>query len=242
MLFTAREYALLYASFAKQILLSKLPNSFDILKSCTRRYGFERGMRMARRAQLAGDGNDFVAFLAYTDWRPAAYSGFEAQVVPVFPVYTVEISSCEWYDTWKDFGLEDYCRTYCQVFESSLVQGFNLDLDLKLPRTIGAGSRSCVFVYNGLSFSLKSLRRLSALQDKLGSSCVYSWEFLSAHMYNTMGQELIRILGNEKGSELVKSALQHFGSCCSPDEVRTLFGYEGTDFLNIEHSTGLYKR
>ncbi len=239
---TIREYALLYASFAKQILLSGLPNSFDVLKSATRRYGFERGMRMARRAKLAGDGSDFIAFLAYTDWRPDPYSGFVAEVLEKFPVYTIEVSSCAWYDTWKENELDEYCRTYCQVFEPALVQGFNLDLDFQLPRAIGLGSSNCIFIYNGLPLSLESFRRLTAMQDRLGNSCVYSWEYLTAHMYSTMAQELIRIVGQEKGSVLVKAVLQQFGYASSTDDVKTLLGYEGTDFLNVERYSTLRRR
>ncbi len=220
--FTTRQYALLYAYFAKIILTSGYANSFDILKSATRRYGYERGRRMAERARECGDGDDFVAFLAYIDWRPGADWQFSGEMLPQFPVYSVEITECGLYSVWREFGLEQYCTTYCDVFETAIVQGFNPDLDLKLPRTIGNGDRSCVFVYNGMSFNRQNLKRLADLQEKLKNSCVYTWEQHTAYMYDIMSQELIRVLGQEEASALVKKVLVQFGRACSADDVKQL--------------------
>ncbi|MFA9382026.1 MAG: L-2-amino-thiazoline-4-carboxylic acid hydrolase [Acetanaerobacterium sp.] len=231
--FTTRQYALLYGYFAKFILTSGHTNSFDILKSATRRYGYERGRRMAQRAREAGDGEDFAAFLAYIDWRPGNDWNFSADMLPQFPVYSMEVTDCGWHSVWSEFGLEQYCATYCDVFETALVQGFNPELDLKLPRAMGKGDSSCVFVYNGMSFTRANLKRLTELQEKLRNSCVRSWEQHTAHMYYVMSQELIRILGQEEASTLVKKALVQFGEACTAEDVKLLL----TRTQNVPYSS-----
>ncbi len=223
--FTTRQYALLYACFAKEILTSGYTNSFDILKSATRRYGYERGQRMAERARAAGDGDDFATFLAYIDWKPGYDWQFSGDMLPQFPVYSVEVTECGICSVWKEFGLEQYCATYCDIFETAIVQGFNPDLDLKLPRAIGKGNSCCVFVYNGMSFSRQNLKRLSDLQEKVKNAGVRTWEQHTAHMYYSMSQELARILGQEEASTLVKKVLVRFGELCSAQDVKQLLSH-----------------
>ncbi len=223
--FSTRQYALLYAYFAKSILTSGHTNSFDILKSATRRYGYERGRRMAERAQQAGDGDDFAAFLAYIDWKPGIDWQFSGEMLPQFPVYSIEVNECGLHSVWSEFGLEQYCSMYCDVFETAIVQGFNPELDLKLPCAIGKGNRICVFVYNGMSFSRQNLKRLTDLQDKLKNTCVRTWEQHTAHLYHTFSQELVRILGQEEASAMVKKVLVSFGAVCSAQEVKQLLSH-----------------
>ncbi len=222
MAFTSVEYALLYGYFAKSILTSGNSNSFDILKSCTRRYGVERGRRMLDRARAAGDGSDFDSFIAYADWSPSHYSDFSAEVLEQFPAYSIEVRACGLYDVWCKCGLEEYCQTYCDVFETALAEGFNPDLDLKLPRAMGRQEPFCVFVYNGLSFTLSTLKRINQMQEKLQRSAIRSWEQHSAHLYVAFSQELLRIMGQEEASSLVKKTLVEFGSACSKENVQIL--------------------
>lgn len=223
--FTARQYALLYACFAKIILTSGHTNSFNILKSATRRYAYERGAKMASLSHRAGDGDDFPAFLAYMDWRPGEDWQFSAEMLPQFPVYSVQLTECGLYSVWKEFGLEQYCSTYCDVFETALAQGFNQELELKVPQALGKDGRSCVFVYNGMPFNIQSLKRLTTLQDKLKKTHVRSWEQHTAHMYLSVSQELVRVLGQEEASALVKKTLVQFGKLCSAQDVKQLLDH-----------------
>lgn len=235
MQFTVKHNALMYGFFAKHILSSGLPDSFDILAEVTKRCAVERGIRMAKAAHAAGDETDMAAFIAYSEWKPAQVEDYEAEMLAEFPVYSLQVASCDWYNVWKEYDLTEYCKTYCRVFEEAVALGFNPLLDFRVPRSLLEGHSGCVFIYNGLAFNFATLKRIEALEKKRGGKNIYSWEYHTAHFYCTISRELIKRLGHERADTIIKQVLVSFGEEFSAEAVKTVTAYQNVDFKDPSH-------
>jgi hypothetical protein len=123
--FSEQHHALLFALIAKEIVEQAGKDAGEaVLRVAVRRYGKQRGRRMAMRALANGDDLSMTSFLIYGEWRSGTGLGKHDQTVLGSDVRMV-VPRCPWTLTWMEASLSEYGRLYCLEIDKALVHGFN---------------------------------------------------------------------------------------------------------------------
>ncbi len=178
-------HALLMAWIAREAIqtFGELPAD-DLLREAIRRYGQQRGRRMAQRASARGLPLDWVSYLAYREWI-APESPHTSEIVALVPQLHMQIARCPWNDAWQAEGLARYGHRYCRDIDRAIVQGFSPALELSVSRLLPAGDPCCEFVYIGFGMGSEEEARLACLQAELGDSATLPWSYHVGHLYWT---------------------------------------------------------
>ena len=194
--FTERHHALLFALVAKEILRRVgMGVGEATVRAAVRRYGEQRGRRMALRAIANGDDLSMTSFLIYSEWRSKTGHG-QSELTKEGPDARLVVPQCPWALTWMDSDLSQYGRLYCQEIDKALVRGFNPDLIIDVNRTQTNDSEPCDFLYH--QAALSSRDALAYIREKsasLAGRTVMSWDYHCGHLYKTF----LRIVTEELG-------------------------------------------
>lgn len=218
--FTATHHALLFAWLSKAAIeRAGTARGEEAVLKAVRRYGRERGGRMALRAQTAGDALSMANFMAYGEWQ-AAPGESEQTVVQEEGQVRSAVHRCPWSVAWDTEGLTSYGRFYCREIDTSLVKGYNANLELDVLSTRPNDGKDCVFVFRGVD---ETVRRRGA---------VMSWEYHCGHLYNTVSGVLEAELG-DVGPEAKQDALEAFSGRFGEEAAAILEAHLGTDFTRL---------
>lgn len=215
--FTATHHALLFAWISRAVIQrTDQAMGEAVMRLAVRRYGEQRGRRMALRAQAGGRSLTMDNYLAYGEWQaePGEMSG---ETVATEPHLTRHVHSCPWHRAWEAEALMPYGRIYCLEIDEALVRGFNPDLRLDVNSTQTAGDPFCEFVYHG------------AARDQVHRGLVMPWDYHAGHLFKTMGEVVVAHLG-QAGAEAIEEALADWSSYYGPEAAQILAGYQDTDF------------
>jgi hypothetical protein len=218
--FTATHHALLFAWLSKAAIeRAGTARGEEAVLKAVRRYGRERGGRMALRAHAAGDTLSMANFMAYGEWQ-AAPGESEQTVVQEEGQVRSAVHRCPWSVAWDTEGLTPYGRFYCLEIDSSLVKGYNASLDLDVLCTRPNDGKDCVFVFRGVE---ETVQRKGA---------VMSWEYHCGHLYKTVSEVLEAELG-DVGPEVKQDALKAFSGRFGEEAAAALETWLGTDFTRL---------
>jgi pyrroline-5-carboxylate reductase len=230
--FSPTHHAILFSFIAKEVISSCGQVGINALKQAVRRYGKERGQRMAQRVIFHGDELSMEKFLAYGEWIPAS----EMMVVKTTPNLITHVKRCPWVDAWKQENILEFGRIYCTEIDEALVDGFNPDLTLKIHSTLSFGANNCEFEYYNIALSPTVQKSIDEKKAQLGKSRIKSWEYHTAHLYYTLLNELQKECG-EDGKTAVIHALTRFGKKYGQNFRNTLISYNNIDFTTIHYPT-----
>lgn len=190
--FTAEHHALLFAWVAREaVALGGEQAAVPALRAAVRRYGEERGHRMALRAQQDGQPLSMAVYLSYREWDVPA-GALQQTGAPRGSALDAETRRCPWATVWQKEGLTEYGRYYCQEIDSALVRGFNPNLIIDVRGTRMNGSRSCRFVYHDAfsgTLAHENTQRPEAARR-------LPWSYHTAHLYAA----LRGVLGEQLGT------------------------------------------
>ena len=223
--FAANHHALLFAWVAREaVALAGEQAAAPVLRAGVRRYGEERGHRMALRAQQDGQPLSMATYLSYREWDVPAGEMRQTGVPRGSDLYA-ETRRCPWATVWQKEGLTNFGRYYCQEIDSALVRGFNPALVIDVRGTRTNGSRSCRFIYH----------------DAFGSPLVHEnsqrpeaerrlpWSYHTAHLYAVMRTVLEEQLGTS-GRQACDAALTTFAARFGSGMADWLNAHAGDDF------------
>ena len=233
--FSPMHHAILFGYIAKEIISSHGQVGINILKHAVRRYGKERGQRMAQRALLQGDELSMENFLAYGEWIPDSKL-MVSNVVKTTPNLITHVRRCPWVDAWKQENLLEFGKIYCSVIDEALVDGFNPDLTLNIHSTLSFGDKICEFEYCNVTLTPTVQKSIEEKKNQLGKSRIKSWEYHAAHLYYTLLNELQTKFG-EDGKTAVIHALTKFGKKFGQNFQHPLLSYNNIDFTTIHYPT-----
>ncbi len=225
---TIEHHALLFALLAKYAIEGCGEEGKTAVLEGVRRYGEERGRRMARRALEHGDALDLVSNQAYGEWRPEP-GQMENRIVQTEPTLITVATKCAWCDTWKKYGMLDYGKYYCLPIDDAVYRGFRSDFSVTTLSNLSWGAECCEFDW-GLPLNKENEGRLQRKRVELGDSCVRDFDFHTAHLFHTLGNVLKDSLG-EKGKRAVDEAVQQFAA---------IFGKEYAALLEKEELVNEY--
>ena len=233
MMMTARDHALLFAFISKSVIQETGTEKGEpVIQEAVREYGRQRGKRMALRAKKNGHGLTMDNYFAYGEWAvPKNEMSFK--FVEKTPHARMQIYRCPWHETWKDKGLLEYGKYFCQEIDEALVHGFNPDLVIRVNSTRTNGGEVCDFVFRdaGLSF-FKFLGLAFKKKVRPGKNAVMPWEYHCGHLYKTMGQVIRRDLG-EKADTVMANALKHAKAFFNENQISAIMSYKNTDFETL---------
>jgi hypothetical protein len=231
--FSPIHHALLFAWISKAVFDRVGEERAEaVIRKAVRRYGEQRGGRMALRAEANGHALSMLNYLAYGEWRAAPGESIQ-KVVDKVPHVVAHVHKCPWHQAWQEKDLLPYGRLYCQEVDEALVRGFNPELKIEVRGTKPEGNELCEFVFHDANLGLfntllMGYRRAVKPADK----SVMPWEYHMGHLYKTMGEVLGEEIG-ELGGEAMNAALKEFTRSFGDDAVDAIRAYSGTDFNRL---------
>lgn len=145
--FSERHHALLFGLVAKTVFEQVGKEAGEAaIQVAVRRYGEQRGRRMALRALVNGDELSMTNFLIYGEWRSGTGLGQHEISVEGAHVRMV-VPRCPWALTWMEADLSHYGRLYCQEIDQAIVRGFNPNQIIDVNKTQTNDGEPCDFLY-----------------------------------------------------------------------------------------------
>ncbi|MBU0991900.1 MAG: L-2-amino-thiazoline-4-carboxylic acid hydrolase [Proteobacteria bacterium] len=228
--FKAEHHAMLFAWMAGEIIVrAGEGEAAPIIRKAVRRYGEERGNRMAMRARANGHSCTMIDYLSYTEWK-AGMNEVKMDIVAKRPNMRVKIPCCPWHTAWKESDLMAYGRYYCLDIDNAVLRGFNPALTLEVIEVKPDGALDCTMVFHGMNFTISQiLSLLSRKYIRPGKRAIMPWDYHTGHIYKTVGDEFIEAFGN-KGKEACVAATLKFREYYGHDAARIVEDYARCDF------------
>ena len=222
--FTEKHHAAFFALVSRQVIVQ---NGFEsgqtAVRKAVRRYGEQRGGRMAKRAMRDGRTLSMDNFLKYGEWQSATSEGI-AETSALNTNVVSHVLRCPWNNAWVEQDLLPYGRLYCLEIDHALVRGFNPRLTISVNQTLSNDGNPCEFIYHQAVLGRDDSIRVEER--------VMPWEYHIAHLERTFREVLVQEFGAEAG-EAVDSGVYDFEQRFEIDLRKALEDYRGTDFDQI---------
>jgi len=231
--FTARHHALFFSSIAGAVIHAMGKEKGEILiRKAVKKYGRQRGKRMALRARENGHSLTVDNYFAYGEWE-VPKNEMDFKLTEKNPHVRLNVFKCPWYVTWEENNLLDYGQYFCQEIDTALVSGFNPDLEIQVNSTWTNDGEPCDFLFKdaGLSF-FKMIGLIYKKKIRPGRKVIMPWEYHTGHLYKTMGDVIKQELG-DKADEIIENALIDFASFFSEKHLVVIKKYQSTDFEQL---------
>jgi hypothetical protein len=200
-----------------------------IVRQAVRRYGEQRGERMALRARANGHPLTMANYVAYSEWEGGKDDALQ-EVAERAPDTRVLVHLCPWNTAWEENDLTPYGRYYCLEVDEALVRGFNPDLHLDVHSTLPNEGISCEFVFHDANLSFFNYLRLAYKKAfKPGKKAIMPWHYHLGHLFKTLSQVFVEEMGAE-GQEAADAALSEFAAEYGQEAAEVVAGYQHTDF------------
>jgi hypothetical protein len=186
------------------------------MRRAVRRYGEERGHRMALRAEAAGERLSMANYLAYGEWT-ADPGKIEQTIVEQGADVRMTVHRCPWHAAWAENDLMAYGRLYCLEIDKALVRGFNSALELDVNATRPNDGEPCEFVFH-------EIRERVARKGT-----VMPWVYHVGHLYKTVGDVIAEGLG-AAGRAAAAEALEAFAGRYGEEAAEVVLAYGNVDF------------
>ncbi len=202
------------------------------MREAVRRYGEQRGRRMALRAQRDGEPLNMLNYLAYGEWRtePGESEQRSEEMVPHARSFS---DRCPWNQAWVESDLLRYGRLYCLEIDQALARGFNPALRLDVLSTLSNDGRPCEFVFHDANLTPENVdlldRKKAANQLK---GAVQPWEYHAGHLYAAVKSTLLAEVG-ERGEAVLQEALAAFAQRYGDEAVQVILSYQFVDFNTL---------
>jgi len=232
--FTPAHHGLLMAWISRQICQRVGPVKGEpLIRKAIRRYGEERGSRMARRALSHGKELTMVNYLIFGEWSAPPGEVEQRLESNNHNNMRMLVERCPWHAAWMKQDLIEYGRLYCQEIDLALLRGFNPELHLDVHKTQTNDHTACDFVFHGTPLNLSTnLALLVGKKLSPGKNVVLPWEYHTGHLYKTMSDVLAAELG-PTGREAAEAALAEFGAHFSAEAAQIVHTHLQTDFTSL---------
>jgi len=228
--FSEKTHAILFALIARQVITRYGDEAgVTCLRKALRRYGEQRGRRMAMRALANGDALTMFNFLVYGEWRNATAGG-EIERAEDETDIRMTIRRCPWADAWIETELLQYGRYYCQEIDAALLRGFNPQLRIEVSATLSNEGTPCEFIYHqAVQEAGQGLAVIGEKAARLESQRVAPWEYHCGHLYQACSLAAGEDFG-APGRVIVQSGLVEFGLRFGGSASGTIADYLKTNF------------
>jgi hypothetical protein len=230
--FGAKHHALLFAWISREVMRCVGAEKGEaVIRKAVRRYGSQRGRRMAMRTQADGQMPSMFNFLVYGEWE-ASEGDFDRIILETNPHFHIRVGRCPWHSTWVENDLLSCGRLYCLEVDQALMQGFNPDLALELNATLPNDQRDCDFIYREANLTPENFKRMERRRKEVHDAAVMPWDYHLGHLYKTIREEVVDELG-ETGEEAINAAMSEFTREFGEDAAKIVMSFKETDFDSL---------
>lgn len=215
--FSAADHALLFGWIARAVIRrAGAERGEPVVRQAVRRYGEQRGRRMAQRAQAHGDPLSMDSFLAYGELQGREGDALY-ETVQETPDLRSNVLRCPWHQTWRRESLMAYGRIYCQEVDYALVRGFSPELRIEVNGWLSNGDPCCEFVYHDVAGAPVG-----------GGAVKMPWIYHLGYLFKTAGDVIALELG-EVGEDAIAEALGEFAARYGEEAALAVAASEDTD-------------
>ena len=213
--------AMMFAFLSRAAIEAKGEAGREAIQQGMKRYGRERGARMAERARAAGDPVDLWTNQAYGEWKPDYAGQMEFGMLRAEPTYQTYIAKCAWCEAWKKYGILEYGREYCVHVDEAVYEGFGCGaVCTPLSTAMSWGGERCDFDW-GKPLSSEELEMVAEKKAALGTSAMRDFDFHTAHIYFSVADEIRSCLPDDSEAIIERAVADY----------TNLFGQEAFDCL-----------
>lgn len=226
---TSEHHAVLFALIAKEIITILGQEKGKLLIDKTiKKYGNQRGQRMALRAKQNNDDLSFWNYLAYQEWK-VNKKELKKRIKFDEKYLHTHFIKCPWVANWGKHNLLEFGKLFCPKTDYALFEGFNPDINMQLLKNRANGDNYCDFHFVDEKFSFISAIKMGLKKLKLKNSAIKPWDYHTGHLYKTM-KEIIVEEHEEKGEEIISNTLSEFKNIFDDEVLQIVLSFENTNF------------
>jgi hypothetical protein len=227
--FGPKHHALLFAWMNRKVIRRAGEDKGEkVIRKAVRRYGHQRGRRMALRSQADGQPLSMFNFLVFGEWE-GNEEDFDRIILETTPHFHVRVKRCPWNETWVEAGVLPYGRLYCLDLDHALIEGFNPELVLELDATLSNHQRDCDFIYQDANLTPENLKRMTQRRKEVHDRAIMPWDYHLGHLFKTISEVVIEELG-DLGKEAMQVAMAEFAGEFGEKAAQIVTGFEAVDF------------
>ena len=233
--FRARDHAVLFACLARAVIRRFGRQGEAAVRTAVRKYGLQRGHRMALRTLRDGQELNVMNYLVYGEWSAAGEARDNR-----FPAYAPEVRMenhvCPWHQAWADSDLMEYGRLYCSEVDAALAHGYN-GMTLELQTNLAAGDPFCAFLFRGCGLTAEQMEELPRRREALGDRARMPWSYHMGHLLRAVEETAEDVFGRA-GREAVDEGLADYAAFSSPEAARQVRESAAQDFGRLPEDEG----
>ncbi len=225
---TPSHHAMLFAYIAKSATDTLGSVSLPTLQNGVKRYGKQRGSRMAQRTLKDSRKLDVKNYFIYGEWIPAT-GEMEIEYPTLSPDTNMVAKKCSWQSAWANESMLEYGAIYCDFIDEAIAEGYSPEVRFELKSHRTNGHHICDFRFIGANLTLDDMEEIRDMQNKLGTSIKKHWDYHIGHIYKTMKEELIKDFGL-KGEKAVDLALEMYKEKYGQEAYDIVLQYRDVNF------------
>jgi hypothetical protein len=231
--FNEVHHALLFAWIAKAIVERIGDQRGEaIIRKAVRKYGEERGRRMALRALANKHTLSMANYIGYSEYRISP-GEMDMKIIERSPHFRIRAFKCPWHKAWKENGLLSLGCLYCLEIDQALVRGFNPALQLEVISTLTTGSSQCDFVYHDANLTIPNYLLLGYRRAvRPGLQAVKPWDYHVGHLFTTFEKIAVEDLG-QVGQEAIETGLGEFAELYGDQALVKVMASRSKDYDSV---------
>ncbi|NVO12307.1 MAG: L-2-amino-thiazoline-4-carboxylic acid hydrolase [Bacteroidales bacterium] len=208
-------------------------NQFEeIISELVKKYGMQRGNRMAMRAKANSHELSMLNYMAYSEFVNKT-SIMKKKISGVNGHTKVVITKCPWCETWKENNALDFGKYYCKFVDKSLVKGFNSNLNIDINSTLSNQNEACEFIFHDLNVGIGSYVKLAIKKlFKPGKRALMPWSFHICHLISTTSEILIQQKCSNSDA-IINNIIIKIRQEFPESDANEILGYLKNDFSKI---------
>ena len=229
---------MMFAFLCKHTVLAHGEEGRAAIREGMKRYGRERGARMAARARANGDPVALWTNQAYGEWKPDFPGQMEFGFVRTEPTLITYISKCAWCEAWKKYDILEYGREYCVDVDAAVYEGFGCGaVCTPLTTSMSWGGDRCDFDW-GLPLTEEDLTKLADKKTELGTDAMKDFAYHTAHIYCAISDTICKTFP-EDSYEIIRKAIADYVQLFGQEDFDALLDYSPADFAAEQQSSGI---
>jgi hypothetical protein len=201
-------HALLFAWLAREATSRFGEEGEEAIRAGVREYGSRRGTRTAAHAKAEGRPCDYLSYALYGE-VDFGQTDNDSRIVKETPQVEIEVGRCSWHNTWRERGLLEYGRLYCQEIDAALMRGFNPAMAFELDGSLTSGASRCRFVY--VDAQPRLAVKLKNPPGQVRAAAIRPFAFHVADLYDALSTVLLQRFG-ESARPVLAAAMASFAA------------------------------
>ena len=138
-------FSQLFCTITEEVIFEFGEKGREVIGTAIKKYGEERGRRIAEIVKSLGKELNLKNFFIYGDLDSKNTLKYKLNIVDG----NLEIigRDCVFCNGCKEWDKLEYGKLYCEYIDVSILKGYNPDLKIEVPSTLTKGDKKCVLKY-----------------------------------------------------------------------------------------------